>query len=260
MIKPLTFFGALFFFSNYTPILTSYVIAHTWSLSIEEQFYLLWPTVISRFGYQRILQICFGLILIAPIVRVFHYIAFPASRADMWQFTHIRYDSLMMGCTISLLKENLRFTSLCGKAIRYNLQWAAILFFWIVSPMLHRTFGGYYTMTVGYSVDALSIGLAVIWATQLQSHSITFRFLNSRIARHFGVLSYSLYLWQQVFTMGLSGAVSIFPLNLLCIWCAAEASYHFIEKPMLKARAHFMDGIAPQVSQLQSPLLARSPS
>jgi peptidoglycan/LPS O-acetylase OafA/YrhL len=46
------------------------------------------------------------------------------------------------------------------------------------------------------------------------------------------VISYSLYLWQQMFT----GSKAHFPLNLLAILACAELSYWLVERPSFRAR------------------------
>ena len=58
--------------------------------------------------------------------------------------------------------------------------------------------------------------------------------LNTRVLRHLGVISYSLYLWQQMFT-GEEG-LRFFPWNLLAILACAELSYWLVERPALRLR------------------------
>jgi len=61
--------------------------------------------------------------------------------------------------------------------------------------------------------------------------------LNSRVLVYIGVLSYSIYLWQQPFIDRASSAwVHRFPQNIILSFCAALASYYLIEKPFLSLR------------------------
>jgi peptidoglycan/LPS O-acetylase OafA/YrhL len=63
------------------------------------------------------------------------------------------------------------------------------------------------------------------------------RFLNVRPVAFIGVLSYSIYLWQQLFLNRSShSAVCAFPWNLMIAVVAAAGSYAFIEKPALAIR------------------------
>jgi peptidoglycan/LPS O-acetylase OafA/YrhL len=56
--------------------------------------------------------------------------------------------------------------------------------------------------------------------------------------RWLGGISYSLYLWQQIFTVSASklGWLGNFPMNIICALALAVLSRQFIEQPFLKAR------------------------
>jgi len=88
------------------------------------------------------------------------------------------------------------------------------------------------------SVKAALIPLLML-GTLLQSSSAKSRLLESAPFRHVGRLSYSLYLWQQLFLVwndervtGLA-IVQTFPLNLLALYLCASVSLRFIETPMI---------------------------
>ena len=54
------------------------------------------------------------------------------------------------------------------------------------------------------------------------------------------MLSYSLYVWNNLFLKGESGGiVNAFPFNLLCVIGMGLFSYYLIEKPSLKLKDHF---------------------
>jgi peptidoglycan/LPS O-acetylase OafA/YrhL len=75
------------------------------------------------------------------------------------------------------------------------------------------------------------------------------RILNTAALRHIGVISYSLYLWQSIFT---TGNTRYFPLNVLAALGCAELSYWAIEKPSLRLR----DRLNPPAGE-QKPSLCR---
>jgi peptidoglycan/LPS O-acetylase OafA/YrhL len=69
-----------------------------------------------------------------------------------------------------------------------------------------------------------------------------FALLNLKWINQIGILSYSLYLWQQIFFDRSIGLFSAFPLNILFIFVAACFSYGLIERPFLLIKS----GAAPK--------------
>jgi peptidoglycan/LPS O-acetylase OafA/YrhL len=66
------------------------------------------------------------------------------------------------------------------------------------------------------------------------------RVLNTRPIRFIGVLSYSLYLWQQIFLdRTATGWLQAFPVNLLAVGVAACLSYYVVERPFLAFKQRF---------------------
>ena len=64
-----------------------------------------------------------------------------------------------------------------------------------------------------------------------------------------GVLSYSLYLWQQLFLdRHATSYVNAFPLNLVLAVSVALASYFLLEKPLLKFRRRLRPDALPALS------------
>jgi hypothetical protein len=66
-----------------------------------------------------------------------------------------------------------------------------------------------------------------------------FWFLNSKAINYIGVLSYSIYLWQQLFIYEAGNIGIAYPQNLFFIFIIAMFSYHCIEKPFLMLKKRF---------------------
>jgi peptidoglycan/LPS O-acetylase OafA/YrhL len=80
----------------------------------------------------------------------------------------------------------------------------------------------------------------MLWVIQNPSRFIG-RILNSPVIVHIGRISFSLYLWQQIFLTEENKTVTgRFPLNLVLIIAIAECSYWFVEKPFLGWRKRFV--------------------
>jgi peptidoglycan/LPS O-acetylase OafA/YrhL len=80
---------------------------------------------------------------------------------------------------------------------------------------------------------------AMIASTLVVREGLAYQWLNSRSLVWIGTISYSLYVWQQIFLLHPEGTHPLgmlgdFPYNLICSFVAAYGSYRFIEKPMAK--------------------------
>jgi len=233
-----SFLSTLAFTSNYSPWADSEALAHTWSLSVEEQFYLLWPAalaiVLARRGRGAAAKLALTLVVLAPVLRVLTHLsgnAFFAAR--IYYMLHTRMDALMFGCLLALVSGTEPFERLYGVARRWVAP--AALFTLVVSPLATAHFGGVYLYTVGYSLEGASIALAILWLVR-NPRSPAGRLLNAWPVAHVGVVSYSLYLWQELLLKS-DFAVARHTLPaLLCTFAAAELSYLLVEKPFLRLR------------------------
>jgi len=223
---------SLLFVSNYLP--TSWWLGHTWSLSVEEQFYLLWPATMILVG-ARASRVAVFILALSPVIRVAHHLVVPT--AAMEPFFHARMDALAIGCLVALEREHLRdswYVQLLGRG---PVAAAAAVFLVVGSPLLDRRFHGLYVFPFRYSMEAAAVASILLWAIQHPGSTVG-RFLNWRPVVRLGVLSYSLYLWQQpFFSEELRGSsFGAFPLNILTPIVLAELSYRLVERPALRAR------------------------
>lgn len=100
------FIPAVFYFSNFdTPFNVTWFLGHSWSLSVEEQYYLMWPVVILLFLKKRTNTYFFLLVLYHIIARVISYKCGYGNLLLNLFFTYIPY--LMFGSLMSVyLFEN----------------------------------------------------------------------------------------------------------------------------------------------------------
>lgn len=216
---------------NYAPHPSSWLLAHTWSLSLEEQFYLLWPPCLMLLGRNRSTWAALGVIVASPVVRVISYFALPSMRGNEWTMLHTRLDTIMFGCAMALLWKNDRFHRVVERFLRPGLLALAVAYIVIASPLLTARFQAHYEWPVGYTLRAFLISIVLLYVVK-KPLTVPGRILNYPLIRHVGVISYSLYLWQQMFT----GSRAPFPLNLVLILAAAELSYWLVERPAFRLR------------------------
>ena len=199
---------------------------HTWSLSIEEQFYLLWPACLALAGLTKSKRAALTVIVAAPVVRIICHLLLPHLGWQEQLMFHMRMDSLMIGCAVALFYDRLQ--------IKWTWVVPAAIFLFVVSPFLITRLHGYYLLPLGYSLDNLAIAYLLLYVVRNPGSAFG-RLLNHRLIVHLGVISYSLYLWQQLF-LGLWP----FPSGLLGSLLAAELSWRIIEMPALSLRDRFM--------------------
>lgn len=217
---------------NYDFFPGSYILGHCWSLSLEEQFYLLWPFCMVYLNKSKAIKISLAIILLSPGIRVAMYFLVPESRTHMNMMLHTHLDTIMTGCLLALLID-----VGYGEKLRLRLMhWAAplmsILFLLFVDSPADIRWRGMYQATIGISLENAAIASLLVFVV-FRHESLLGRFLNMRWICHLGMISYSLYLWQQLFTGPYTHA---FPLGLVWTFICAEASYFLIEKPSFRIR------------------------
>lgn len=237
-VIPQNFTSALFFYRDYFFVNDLWLTQHTWSLSVEEQFYLLWPVILLlalRYrGRVAAAKIAAGLILITPILRVSGSRLMPSLAHQELYMLHCRMDALMCGCFVALCVGLPRFEDVYQKIAR--IWWILPLEFWGISLLMGDLFGVVYRKSIGLTIDSLTAALFILWAARNADHWLG-RILNSRIMVQAGVMSYSAYLWQTFFLHDANKTWSgKFPFSVLYIWIAAWASYNLVEKPALRLR------------------------
>jgi peptidoglycan/LPS O-acetylase OafA/YrhL len=208
-------------------------LQHLWSLSVEEQFYLLWPAVLLLLGKRWAICCATLLIFISPLSRVLTYFVLsPQNRAVVDRMFHSRIDTIMFGCLTALLWQSNLFER-TRRIWESDLCFAsAVLFLCCLDPLLDLRFHGRYGLTVGMTLEGVSICLIALYVVT-QPGMLPGRLLNTPLLRHIGVISYSLYLWQNILT---GESFGYFPYNLAALLVCAELSYWGVERPSLRLR------------------------
>ena len=246
---------ALFYSTNWTTIYhigRHISLAHTWSLSIEEQFYIFWPLLLLL-GLKRTASrpslLCW--ILLGVFLAVLGRIAvnmvcttniagniLPVDPNRLFMGTDTRADSLVLGCFAgTLVSSNMLphpawfLKSLLAVAILAipGLVWLATL--WTVSPfMIHY---GWFLA----SVLAMCLILHLIAARVSLLHWI----LENRFLVFTGKISYGLYVWHFPIlkTMQLHNLPWEHLRYLLVVVPVALLSYYVIELPCLRLKKRF---------------------
>ena len=215
--------SSIFFCRNYLPpwALSNdrWYLAHFWSLSVEEQFYLMWPGALVVFGCARARWLALIVALPVAVWRVLPY-----GVNHPWLDPH--WDKLLLGAALAIVlsdhENRERFRRWMKPWLFVSLTVIAALGIVKKLPIS----GGW----MGFIFPVL------LAATTLNPSWPVSRLLESAPLRWVGRLSYSLYIWQQFFLLGSHGTyfgIQSFPLNFVAVFLCASASYYAIERPMI---------------------------
>ena len=215
--------SALTYSSNYFHD-KDWVLGHLWSLSVEEQFYLLWPLTLLLFFRIR-LWVVASLLLSGPPLRALFWVIW-GYRAVEHPFPVVM-DALAAGCALAMLQPQLQRRE----------RWLSSRWFLLVPtlttllPLLRLVSNRTYQVA-GLAVMQVGIALSIQHAVRMR-----YRVLNWTPVAWLGTLSYSFYLWQQPFLdRGSQAWWTGFPQNLAFALLFAAASYYWVEKPFLAMR------------------------
>lgn len=213
---------------------------HFWTLSMEEQFYLLWPITFIKLKAGSLTKLVIALILLAPVVRLASYYLNPKSSGQIEMMLHTGGSIILTGCLGALIENTAFFKDKVMKLINNKaLVFFIALFVFVISPMLGHRFGGAYRLPVGDNLQCLCVMILIFWSIYVPSKVAVF--LNSKVMVHIGMLSYSLYIWQQLFLNNkIHYWFNQFPQNICLVFVVAHMSYYFIEMPFLKQKARFI--------------------
>ncbi len=227
----LEFLSSLFFFRNYLPQqFVSYGTGHLWSLSVEEHFYLIWPGLLMLAGSRRAKNIAAGLALTIGFWRMFEsQLTAPLFPDIPSHFrTDLRLDALLWGCVAAFVLHETKEREKFARQFRF-ITWLAAAGILIAGI---RYYSSLTSLLVAVMIPLL---LAATWVHPEWRLS---KVLSWTPLVWIGRISYSLYLWQQLFIMPNWEATGqwwrSWPANLAMTFAAATLSYYGIEKPLIK--------------------------
>lgn len=222
---------AALYLSNYLD--TPNFLGHTWSLSVEEQFYLLWPGVLVLAGLRGSFRFALGAVIVAPVLRLAIAEADPDPKV-LWTGFFTTCDAIATGCLFARWRAKLHERTAYIRAI--NSAWIPCVMVGIMLAVLLTMRWPLLWNTLGVTLLNVTV-VVLIDACVTQVGSWHYRLLNCRPFVFVGLMSYSIYLWQQPFIYG--GMRLETPLNFAAIIAAASMSYYCVERPALRLR-HWM--------------------
>ncbi|GMU55470.1 MAG: hypothetical protein AMXMBFR33_46160 [Candidatus Xenobia bacterium] len=217
----------------------THLVNHSWSLSIEEQYYLFWPAILILIPRRWIAWLLGIGIAVWPLLRVARH-GLSALGDPRYALEVAAMDTILYGSLLALLAHH----PIAGPTLR---RWSGQAWpGWAAGVLLFAVYSCYPSIPVFLAPLVTPLRNAciviLIWWCINNSHTLVGRVLETRLMVHIGVISYSLYLWQQPFygptALRLEGGdwCTSLLLNLFGALTAAHLSYYFLEKPLLGLR------------------------
>jgi peptidoglycan/LPS O-acetylase OafA/YrhL len=225
-------------------------LLHTWSLSVEEQFYLVWPGLLKLAG-NRALRICLFLIAAAYFWRLY-LVSAGAGWLRISTGLDTKLDSIMLGVAVALLWSKSDFQAKARQFFGAPIVMPALLIILGVACFLLGHPG---TETQPWFFWGFKLPLVLVLLTTLMLGLLSApgcaaaRLLSTKFLVWTGRLSYSLYLWHVVVNFPCTDAI----MQTLChhrrylvelgkyasCFAFAAGSYYLIEKPFLNLKSKF---------------------
>jgi peptidoglycan/LPS O-acetylase OafA/YrhL len=207
----------------------------TWSLAIEEQFYLFWPLVLRYCSLTQLRRLAITELCVSPALR--YYLS--VRHVDLYTNVFGRLDALMAGALLAILLRSQNFVP--AKFIKR----AWILF--VIATSLAFLTEGFQARWIVFSFTALASGSFIYLALFCEQKWLQ-AVMNNRFLVYTGTISYGLYLLHKIS----SGMVQtlhldrnpylLYPIILLGSYALAAFSWNLLEKPFLKLKRFFEAG------------------
>lgn len=211
-------------------ILPSGHLGHTWSLAMEEQFYIFWPVIFISAIRWKPLVIVSSLLVIVIGWRVY-LVLNGASPDRIYNGFDTHSDALIVGCALSLLNLNKNLEII---AKNYVLLPIALLVFIPATSSENA----YFSQIVGLSITAFTSAWIIVAALQT---GILKRFLSTKALVFTGRISYGWYLWHYlIYSAGMEYFDKFTGMTYIFVFAAypiAVLSYFFVERPFLKLKS-----------------------
>jgi peptidoglycan/LPS O-acetylase OafA/YrhL len=228
----------------------AYILAVTWSLCIEEQFYLAFPILVCLLSPARLRTVLWSMVIAAPLFRLVTTLAWPENERVQYLATPSRVDVLALGCLIALgVRGHAWLPSRSTTRVLLPVALASCAVAFLAGGLDRTTFFG---RTVGYSLVAVASFAFVLWALQ-RRETLATAWLRTRPLCTLGVLCYGIYLLQrpaQVLTgkllawlvpsfevIGTGWGLLIFSAAAVV---AAAVSWFAFERPILALKRFFV--------------------
>jgi peptidoglycan/LPS O-acetylase OafA/YrhL len=225
------------FVQNLFPLALPGTIGPTWSLAIEEQFYIVWAPVARFFRTSALVPVLIAIIIASPFIRILANGRLTATH------TLIHLDGLAVGSLISLSLRYFDFSRQTWKRLSALALSCGLL------GSIAMVFRG-----SAFTDSALALGFGGMLIAALLANSssnLYSAFLNARPLKFLGTISYGLYMIhiltfvligafdEKMQRYGALGDFTVVLVRLALSISAASLMWYGFEKPILRLKRYF---------------------
>jgi peptidoglycan/LPS O-acetylase OafA/YrhL len=214
------------------PTMATGLLGVTWSLAVEEQFYLVWPLVVRFCTEGQLRRIAIAIICLSPALRFY----LSLHQVNIYSNTFCRLDGLMAGALLALVIRSASF--LPSKFV--SQAW--ILF--LISAPLALVIETFHARWIGFSFIAAA-SVSFVYVALFSKQRWLRALLTNRFLVYTGTISYGIYLLEKI-PLDAAKAFHLdqHPFLALTITTAAtyvmaSLSWRILEKPFLRLKRFF---------------------
>ena len=237
IFKPSIFEGGVlwhcFYLSNFYFVLIKQgwqqPISQWWSLSVEEQFYTVWPFFILFVNRKYLAYGILAIIFVAPVFRQLYSV-----NNYLYQYlTPGCFDSLGFGALLAL--HHKKFSSLISTA---SVNILLVVFFIII------IFFTRFKFPFSYGLDRFYLSvfsLLVIYRASVGFTGISGHVLTNPVIIYIGKISYGLYVYHKLIPeldLHINTPILLQTMRIVVLLILASASYFFMERPILNLKKY----------------------
>jgi peptidoglycan/LPS O-acetylase OafA/YrhL len=225
----------------------------TWSLSIEELFYLLWAPAVRFLKRRDLILLGLAAVVLAPAMR---WLTHLPNQSVEYSFFPARMDALALGSLLALLKSSKRRFLVPGWSVITGMAASLCALLLTPDPRVNGRFAVF-----GYSLVAVTMTLILAFVLDhAGSDNPICRVLRSDLLVRAGTISYTFYLlhlfvisvirqslghlllshWALNRTLQLTGSLAV-------TFVLAQISWRYFESPILRLKSRFVAGRAESV-------------
>jgi peptidoglycan/LPS O-acetylase OafA/YrhL len=215
------------------PTMAAGALGVTWSLAVEEQFYLVWPLVVRFCTQAQLRRIAIAVICFSPVLRF----CLSLHQINIYSNTFCRLDGLMAGALLALVIRSASF-------VPSNLLTRAWVTLLVSAPLALVIEVAFHARWIVFSLTALT-SVSFIYVSLFSTQRWLHAFLTNRFLVFTGTISYGIYLLEKIpldaaktFHLDRHPLLAL-PITVAATYALAALSWSVLERPVLRLKRFF---------------------